>query len=118
MKQEFLTKQNDRSLPDLFNTIQRCAYQLSTVSSIYKSRVASYDWKLMTETQSLKDELEQEKGQSSKLSAAIEKLEEKVALFESKTTVDAAPLQTTADAAPSGVEKSHGEEADPPAKAP
>ncbi|KAK9212172.1 hypothetical protein WN943_001553 [Citrus x changshan-huyou] len=84
MKQEFLTKQNDRSLPDLFNTIQRCAYQLSTVSSIYKSRVASYDWKLMTETQSLKDELEQEKGQSSKLSAAIEKLEEKVALFESK----------------------------------
>ncbi|GAY55870.1 hypothetical protein CUMW_167440 [Citrus unshiu] len=109
MKQEFLTKQNDRSLPDLFNTIQRCAYQLSTVSSIYKSRVASYDWKLMTETQSLKDELEQEKGQSSKLSAAIEKLEEKVALFESKTT---------ADAAPSGVEKSHGEEADPPAKAP
>lgn len=35
-----------------------------------------------------------------------------------QTTVDVAPLQTTADAAPSGVEKSHGEEADPPAKAP
>lgn len=35
-----------------------------------------------------------------------------------QTTVDVAPLQTTADAAPSGVENSHGEEADPPAKAP
>lgn len=35
-----------------------------------------------------------------------------------QTTVDVDPLQTTADIAPSGVEKSHGEEADPPAKAP
>ena len=41
---------------------------------------------LMAETQSLKDELEQEKGQSSKLSVAIKKLEEKVALFESKVS--------------------------------
>ncbi|KAK9209060.1 hypothetical protein WN944_001423 [Citrus x changshan-huyou] len=84
------------------------------VSAIYcffdlQVQSCSYDRKLRAKTQSLKDELEQEKRQSSKLSAAIEKLEEKVALSKSKVT---------ADSALSVVKKSHGAEVDPPTKAP
>lgn len=53
---------------------------------ICRSRVVSYDKKLRVETQSLKDELKQKNGQSSKLSAVIEKLEEKFGLYESKVS--------------------------------
>lgn len=59
---------------------------MSPTSLISRSRVVSYDRKLRAETQSLKDELEQENGQSSKLSTVIEKLEEKFGQYESKVS--------------------------------
>ncbi|KAK9212095.1 hypothetical protein WN943_001476 [Citrus x changshan-huyou] len=141
-----LSELSDRRLAPETN-LQSCSISVQS---------CSYDRKLRAKTQSLKDELEQEKRQSSKLSAAIEKLEEKVALSKSvshlehelssvkdelinarkdleqylenkesgetdppsRTTIDAAPPQVTADSALSVVKKSHGAEVDPPTKAP
>lgn len=86
VKQKFIAEQNDRHALELYKTIQQCIYQLSTVSTLYKSKVGNYDKKLMAENQNLKKELEKENEQSTKLGAMIKKLEEKAALSESTSS--------------------------------
>lgn len=85
VKQEFIADQNDHSTFDLYNTIQRCAYQFSLASTLYKSKFSNYERKLKAENQNLKKELEQVKEQSTKFGVMIDNLKEKVALFESKS---------------------------------
>lgn len=85
VKQEFITNQNDHNTFDMYNTIYRCVYQLFVASTLYKSKFGNYERKLKAENQNLKKELEQVKEQSTKFDVMIDKLEEKVALFESKS---------------------------------
>lgn len=42
VKQLFIAEQNDRHALELYNTMQQCTYQLSTVSTLYKSKVGNY----------------------------------------------------------------------------
>lgn len=71
-----------RTLADLVKTFRFCAYQLSTIASNYKGRIACYDKKVQANIQALKKRVETAEEKSANLQVEVLRLEDKSSLLE------------------------------------